>query len=171
MVPLGKKTLLDDLSGGWAPPIMKKYRILWCNTLKFRSFVVVTAFFGNIGTKPYLTTYQGEAPPPNKEKIQNTVVQHPEISIFCSCNRFFLKLEGSVRSAKIKTRTLSKMVKIKGGGPFYPPFPITCRFWLLLQLGINQCCTFFQNAPHQLQKKAITITKDRNFRVLHHSIL
>ena len=34
----------------------------------------------NIGKKPYLTTFQG-VPPPNNEKIPNTVEQTPEISI------------------------------------------------------------------------------------------
>ena len=29
------------------------------------------------------------------EKMQISVVQHPEISILCGCNRFFLKLEGA----------------------------------------------------------------------------
>ena len=64
MVPLGKNPYLTTYQGGGPPQIMKKYRILWCNTLKFRSFVVETAFFGNIGAKPYLTTYQGGGPPP-----------------------------------------------------------------------------------------------------------
>ena len=57
--------------------------------------MVVTGFFGNIGKKPYLTTYQGGGGG-EYEKMQITVVQHPEISIFCGCNRFFLKLEGGV---------------------------------------------------------------------------
>ena len=26
---------------------MQKYKLLWCNTLKFQSFVVVTVFFEN----------------------------------------------------------------------------------------------------------------------------
>ena len=46
----------------------------------------------NIGKKPYLTTYQGGGPPPNNEKMQNTVVQHPEILKFCGCNGFFWML-------------------------------------------------------------------------------
>ena len=47
-----------------------------------------------IGKKPYLTTYQGGGPPPNNEKIQVTVVQHPEILILCGCNRFFFGIAG-----------------------------------------------------------------------------
>ena len=38
-----QKTLLDDLPRGGGN--MKKYKILWGITLKFRSFVVVPAFF------------------------------------------------------------------------------------------------------------------------------
>ena len=44
---IGKKPYLTTYQGGGPPPIMEKYRILWCNTLKFRNFVVVTAFFGS----------------------------------------------------------------------------------------------------------------------------
>ena len=33
-------------------------------------------------------------------KIQITVVQHPEISILCGCNRFFLKMEWGVLKKK-----------------------------------------------------------------------
>ena len=74
------------------PPIMKKYKIVRGNTLKFRSLVVETAFLGywrgafwknttfahfmgweqsNIGKNHYLTTYQGGGPPPiiKKNKI------------------------------------------------------------------------------------------------------
>ena len=40
-----------------------------------------------IGQKPYLRQTRGEGG--ENEKIQITVVQHPEISIFCGCNRFF----------------------------------------------------------------------------------
>ena len=42
-----------------------------------------------------------------------------------------------------------------GGGALYPPFPITCRFWLLLQLGINQCCIFFKTPPSNFKKKRL----------------
>ena len=66
----------------------KTNKILRETTPNFRSFVVVTGFLGNIGKKPYLTTYQRA---PQYEKIQNTEVQYPEISILFDCNRFFLK--------------------------------------------------------------------------------
>ena len=39
-----------------------------------------------------------------------------------------------------------------GGGPLYPPFPITCRFWLFLQLGINQYCIFSKRPPPTSKK-------------------
>ena len=80
---IGKKTYMTTYKGGGTPPIIKKYKILRCNTPKFRTFVVVTAFLwnrrreflnkykilsfyglakSNIGKKPYLTTYQGGPP-------------------------------------------------------------------------------------------------------------
>ena len=39
----------------------------------------------NIGKKPCLKTYQGG----EYEKMKISVVQHPEIAILVSCNRFF----------------------------------------------------------------------------------
>ena len=87
---------------GGPPSINKKYKILWCNTLKFRSFVVATAFFWRwrqrrkYWHKTLLDDLSGGWVPPNNEKMQNTMVQHPEISKFCGCNGFFWKLEGGV---------------------------------------------------------------------------
>ena len=43
----------------------------------------------NIGKKPCLTTYQGGGRGGEYEKMKISVVQHPEISILVSCNRFF----------------------------------------------------------------------------------
>ena len=34
-----------------------------------------------------------------------------------------------------------------GGGALYPPFPITCRFCLFLQLEINKYCIFAKRPP------------------------
>ena len=47
-----------------------------------------------IGQKPYLRQTRGEGG--ENEKIQITVVKHPEISIFCGCNRFFFYHRGGV---------------------------------------------------------------------------
>ena len=43
---IGQKPYLRQTRGGRGEK-MKKYKLLWCNTLKFRSFVVVTAFLIN----------------------------------------------------------------------------------------------------------------------------
>ena len=48
-----------------------------------------------IGQKPYLRQTRGGEGGKN-EKIQITVVQHPEISIYCGCNRFFFNSERGV---------------------------------------------------------------------------
>ena len=42
-----QNTLLDDIKGGWFPPIWKKYKIMRGNTPKTRSIVVVTALYKN----------------------------------------------------------------------------------------------------------------------------
>ena len=68
---------------------MKKEQNTEGNNPKFRSFVDVTGFFfWEYWQKTLLDDLPGGGGG-GYEKIQITVVQHPEFSIFCGCNRFF----------------------------------------------------------------------------------
>ena len=73
-----------------------------------------------IGQKHYLKQTRGEGG--ENEKIQITVVQHPEISIFCGCNRFFFNSEGGVFKKYANLAPPPTTFKFLGPPPTPKPF-------------------------------------------------
>ena len=82
----------------------------------------VNRVFWKYWPKTLLDDLPGGGTPPNNEKRQITVVQHPEISIFCGCNRFFFKFGGGrfetigEGSVGVKLDNKERLVKNPGWG-------------------------------------------------------